>query len=30
MEKTCTCGSCKEPCAKNISLFFQHYPLRSC
>ena len=21
MEKTCTCGSCKEPCAKNISIF---------
>ncbi|EOT2913402.1 Crp/Fnr family transcriptional regulator [Clostridium perfringens] len=21
MEKTCTCGSCKKPCAKNISIF---------
>lgn len=21
MEKACTCGSCKEPCAKNIAIF---------
>lgn len=21
MEKTCSCGSCKEPCAKNIAIF---------